>query len=237
MVYRCGTGDVNGATGRGRAPASAHSDTPPPAPQPRLAGRWSRGWLASYGVVTAAHDPVGPIPPGADPGTYDRVRRRVLWRMPSGLYLLGSRSGDERNLMTLNWATQVSTDPKLVAVGVEKSALTHRLVEAGGCFTLCVLARSDRAVVRAFVKPATWDGAGSTLNGHPVREGATGAPIFAGAAAWLDCQVRHHLDLGSHSLFVGEVVDAGEAARDEAGDDAGEPEVLRMEDTRMSYGG
>ena len=201
-----------------------------------MAGQWPRGWLASSGVVTAAHDPVGPIPPGADPATYDRVRRRVLWRMPSGLYLLGSRSGDERNLMTLNWATQVCTDPKLVAVGIEKPALTHRLVEEGGCFTLCVLARADRAVVRSFAKPAAWDGDASTLNGHAVREATTGAPVFARAAAWLDCRLRHHLDLGSHSLFVGEVVDAGEADA-EAGGDPTDLEVLRMEDTRMNYGG
>jgi hypothetical protein len=33
---------------------------------------------------------------------YDKLRRRVLWTMPSGLYGAGSRHGDRRNLMTLN---------------------------------------------------------------------------------------------------------------------------------------
>ncbi|HET9690050.1 MAG TPA: flavin reductase family protein [Acidimicrobiales bacterium] len=183
-------------------------------------------------MVTAAHDPVGPFPPGADPAAYDRLRRRVLWRMPTGLYLLGSRAGSERNLMTLNWATQVATAPKLVAVGVEVSALTHRLVAEGGCFSLCMLGRADRALVRSFVKPAAWDEQASTLNGHAVREAVTGAPVLAGAAAWVDCRVRDRLDLGSHTLFVGEVVDAGEA--DDPGDDV---TVLRMDDTRMNYGG
>jgi hypothetical protein len=32
----------------------------------------------------------------------DKLRRRVLWTMPSGLYVVGSRDGDRRNLMTLN---------------------------------------------------------------------------------------------------------------------------------------
>jgi flavin reductase (DIM6/NTAB) family NADH-FMN oxidoreductase RutF len=149
--------------------------------------------------------------------------------MPSGLYLLGSRHGDARNLMTLNWATQVAADPKLLAVSVEKPALTHRLIEAGGAFALSLLARADRALVRAFVKPAEWDGAASTLNGHPVREEVSGAPVLGAAVSWLDCQVRHTLDCGSHTLFVGEVLAAGEE-----GDTA---DILRMEDTRMNYGG
>jgi hypothetical protein len=54
--------------------------------------------------------PVGPFPPGVDTDEqrddYDRLRRRVLWTMPSGLYVVGSTDGDRKNLMTLNWATE-----------------------------------------------------------------------------------------------------------------------------------
>jgi len=50
--------------------------------------------------------PVGPYPPGVETDEqrdeYDRRRRRVLWKMPSGLYVAGSRAGDRRNGMTLN---------------------------------------------------------------------------------------------------------------------------------------
>jgi flavin reductase (DIM6/NTAB) family NADH-FMN oxidoreductase RutF len=55
--------------------------------------------------------PVGPFPPGADHDTYDRTRRRVLWMLPMGLYVLGSRSGERRNLMTINWVMQISVHP------------------------------------------------------------------------------------------------------------------------------
>ncbi|HET9732883.1 MAG TPA: flavin reductase family protein [Acidimicrobiales bacterium] len=161
---------------------------------------------------------------------YDRLRRRVMWAMPSGLYLLGSRCGEERNLMTLNWATQVSSEPKCVGVGVETGAVTHRLVDEGGAFALSIVAREDRAVVRRFVKPAVWDPEAGELNGHPVRAFATGAPVLAAAVAYLDCRVVQRVRLGSHTFFVGEVADAG-FLRDE------DVPVLRMEDTRMSYGG
>src|SRR5690348_15075100 len=98
-------------------------------------------------------EPIGPFPPGADQDEYDKLRRRVLWKMPSGLYVLGSRAGDERNLMTLNWATQVAFEPKLVAISVEQAAVTHRLVHEGGAFALNLVDREDRAIVRKFVKP------------------------------------------------------------------------------------
>nr|AOS95299.1 DIM6/NTAB family flavoprotein oxygenase [uncultured bacterium] len=97
--------------------------------------------------------PVGPFPPGAEPGEYDRLRRRVLWKMPSGLYVVGSRAGERRNAMTSNWATQVSFDPKLVGISVEKDAVTHELVEEGRVFALCLVSREDRAIVRKFTKP------------------------------------------------------------------------------------
>ncbi len=174
------------------------------------------------------HELVGPFPPGSDPESYDKLRRRLLWQLPMGLYLLGSAAGEEKNLMTLNWAMQVSTRPKQLAVSVERSALTHRLVAEGGCFALSLVSRQDRAVVRKFVKPAIHDREKKTLNEVAYKTATTGAPIPDLATGYLDCEVRQSLEAGSHTLFLGEVVDAG----------GGEgSEVLRMEDTRMSYGG
>jgi flavin reductase (DIM6/NTAB) family NADH-FMN oxidoreductase RutF len=175
--------------------------------------------------------PVGPVPGGADPAEYERLRRRVLWKLPTGLYLLGSRAGDRRNLMTMNWAMQVSVDPKHVAVSVETTAVTHGLIAAGRCFSVALVARDNKEVVRKFVKPPEHDLEAHTLAGFAYRDGLSGAPIPEFAIAYVDCGLRHSLDLGSHSLFVGEVLDADFA---QGAEDA---PVLRMEDTRMNYGG
>lgn len=175
-------------------------------------------------------EPVGPFPPDVDPVDYDKLRRRVLWSFPSGLYVIGSRAGAERNGMTANWVTQISFDPKLVGVSVEKDALTHRLIATGGSFTVCVIDREDRAIVRKFTKPVDVDESAGTLNSFPFRDGRSGAPILTQCVAWVDCELRQTVDAGGHSFFVGEVVDAG-FGKDEA------TPVLRMEDTRMNYGG
>jgi flavin reductase (DIM6/NTAB) family NADH-FMN oxidoreductase RutF len=178
--------------------------------------------------------PIGPYPPGIDDPEqqedYDKLRRRVLWSLPYGLYVVGSRAGDRRNGMTLNWATQLAFEPKLVGISVENTAFTHELISEGGTFTLNTIHREDRAIVRKFTKPVEVDTAACTLNGIPYREGLTGTPILVQAVAWLDCRVRQTVAVGNHTLFVGEIVDTG-FQQDEA------TPVLRMEDTRMNYGG
>ncbi len=154
---------------------------------------------------------------------------RVLWSIPNVLCLVGSRAGDEWNGMTQSWVTQVAMDPVLVAISVDSTAVTNRLIKEGGSFSINLWDRSDTRPFVKFSKPAARDG--MSLNGRPIREGATGVPIFSEALAYMECRVWNTVDCGTHDLFVGEVIDAGFN---------GEPEgrlVARMEDTRMKYGG
>lgn len=78
-----------------------------------------------------------------------------------------------------------------------------------------------------FSKPATKEG--MALNGRSIREGVTGAPVFEEAIAHVECEVRQAHDLGTHTLFIGEVVEA--AINDD------EARSASMADTRMKYGG
>jgi flavin reductase (DIM6/NTAB) family NADH-FMN oxidoreductase RutF len=157
----------------------------------------------------------------------DELLNKVTWKIPNALALVGSRSGDERNAMTTSWITQLSMAPVMIGVGVDNEAVTHRLISEGGSFSVNLWNAEDTRVFVKFSKPAADDGA--TLNGRAVRAATTGAPVFEEAIAWLDCVVRHRLDLGSHTLFVGEVVDA--FIRDDSARSAS------MSDTRMKYGG
>jgi flavin reductase (DIM6/NTAB) family NADH-FMN oxidoreductase RutF len=157
----------------------------------------------------------------------DELLNRVTWKIPNALALVGSRAGDEWNAMTTSWITQLSMEPVLVGVGIDNDAVTHRLIADGGSFTVNLWSADDTRVFVKFSKPATFEE--MTLNGRAVSAGVTGAPVFDEAIAYLDCAVRHQLDLGSHTLFIGEVVDA--AIRD---DDA---RSASMSDTRMKYGG
>ena len=166
-------------------------------------------------------------------GEFDRHRRRVLWSLPTGLYLIGSRFGEAVNLMTANLVVQVCLEPKLVAAAIEVDSVTADLITRSNAFSLSLLARQDKDVVRRFVKPVSEiersaDGTVVSMAGHPVREvGSPGLPVLTAATGFIVCTLMRREALGSHVLFIGEVAGVG-----------GEPtEVLRMHDTRMHYGG
>jgi len=159
----------------------------------------------------------------------DELLNRVTWKIPNALALIGSRAGDTWNGMTTSWITQLSMEPVLIGVGVDNTAVTHRLISDGGAFTVNLWSAEDTRVFVKFSKPATFDAAAMTLNDRPVRTEVTGAPVFVDAVAWMDCAVRATHVLGTHTLFVGEVVAAG------IGDDGARP--ASMSDTRMKYGG
>jgi flavin reductase (DIM6/NTAB) family NADH-FMN oxidoreductase RutF len=106
-------------------------------------------------------------------------------------------------------------------------------------------------MVRRFVKPATDVEFGpdqnlTVIQGETVVEVTGGVPVLAAADSWLACALWKTVGLeagpaedGSHVLFIGEVVDVGELSRGQPdpGTEPGRGEVLRMEDTRMNYGG
>ncbi len=113
---------------------------------------------------------------------------------------------------------------------MERPALTHRLIAAGGRFSLNTIDREDRAIVRKFTKPVEIDLAAGTANGFAFHDGPTGAPVLDQAPAWFDCELRQSVEVGDTTLFIGEIVACGfQRAEDTP--------VLRMEDTRMNYGG
>ena len=157
----------------------------------------------------------------------DELINKVTWKIPNALALVGSRAGDERNAMTTSWITQLSMEPVLIGVGVDKTAVTHRLIAEGGSFSVNLWSAADTRVFVKFSKPATYEDA--ALNGRAVSEAATGAPIFEEAIAWVDCELRQSVDVGTHTLFIGEVVAA--AVNDD------EARAAAMSDTRMKYGG
>ena len=157
----------------------------------------------------------------------DELLNKLTWKIPNALALVGSAHDGVRNGMTTSWITQLSMAPVLIGVSVDNTAVTHGLIAASGAFSVNLWDSNDTRVFVKFSKPAVDDG--ERLNGRAVHTAATGAPIFEEAIAWMDCAVRHTIDLGTHTLFAGEVVDA--AIRDD------EARSAAMGDTRMKYGG
>lgn len=151
----------------------------------------------------------------------------VTFKIPNALVLIGSASGEEWNGMTASWISQLSMEPVIIGVGIDNKAVTHRLISEGGSFTVNLWSAEDTKPFVKFSKPAERDG--NNLNGRPVFTATTGAPVFEEAIAWMDCELRQAIDLGTHTLFLGEIVDAAVNDADQR--------AAAMSDTRMKYGG
>ena len=96
------------------------------------------------------------------------------------------------------------------------------------------LGKGQQAVAYAFFKLAERDG--QKISGEPIRAGSTGAPVLENKPAFVECRLVTTLDEGDHSIFVGEVVDAG--ATPEPGGRADEATLLLKDLGEKSfYGG
>lgn len=175
----------------------------------------------------------------------DQQRRRLLWAMPAGIYVLGSTGGPKGpiHLMTHSLAMQASVEPCVVAVAVEAAARTHRLIEASKVVTLSVLRRDQRELVRRFVKPVDEvdtldDGTVTAMAGVPVAVAPSGAPYLPEALGCLDLVVVDARPFTSHTVFFCEVTAVAVAPEVLEGPASARlAAVLRMEDTRLNYGG
>jgi flavin reductase (DIM6/NTAB) family NADH-FMN oxidoreductase RutF len=147
------------------------------------------------------------------------AKKTTLRMIPYGLYVLTAASGDRVAAATVNWVTQASFEPPLVAVGVKADSHAHALIKESKAFALNVLGKGQQAMAYTFFKPA--DRQGQTISGEPFRAGTTGAPVLAGTPAYVECTLEATVELGDHSIFVGKVVEAGVAKAPEGrADDA-----------------
>ena len=128
--------------------------------------------------------------------------------IPYGLYFMTAEDKDGRiSAAIVNWVTQASFKPPLVAVGVKADSQIDNIVKTAGNFALNVLGKRQHGTAYAFFKPAERDG--QKICGKPFRAGSTGAPVLENTPAFVECRLVTTVEEGDHSIFVGKVVDAG----------------------------
>lgn len=137
------------------------------------------------------------------------MTHEALRQIPYGLYVVGVRGKDdgEMNATAASWVTQCSFDPPLLLVALRKPSRTYDVVKEGRVFSLNLLDKKDRRIIRALERPARSVGDKLGKVGH--MEEDTGAPILRDAFAYIECKVQAIYEPGDHALIVGEVVHAG----------------------------
>lgn len=138
------------------------------------------------------------------------AKKRVLRSVPYGLYALGVAGGPDGEPMgaLVAWLTQVSFEPPMLALAVERRSATLAALRRAGAFAVTVLPVDARALASRLGRSTeTTPGKLAGLSHRPAP--ASGAPIFDGGTGWLDCRVRGESAAGDHVLVVADVVEAG----------------------------
>ena len=132
--------------------------------------------------------------------------RRALRDLSYGLYIVTSREGDRLNGQMVNTVIQVTADPPRVAVIINKKNLTHEFISQSGVFGVSVL---DDTATMTFIGPFGFR-SGRDLDkfaGVDFKKGSTGVPLVIDhTLSLLEAKVFECVDLGTHSIFIGEVV-------------------------------
>ena len=156
----------------------------------------------------------------------EAAKKTTLLMIPYGLYILGTKSGDQYAAGTVNWVTQTSFKPPLVAMGVKHDSGLYQLLKISGTFALSFLESGQKDIAYAFFKPTAVEG--DRINGQRFETFETGAPVIEAAPAWVEGRVVGEVAVGDHITVVGEVTNAGLKR---------ESRLLTLEEVGVKYGG
>ena len=139
----------------------------------------------------------------------------ALFSISYGLYIVGSVMGGRPNAQVCNTVFQLTSAPMRIALGINKNNLTNEYIKSSGLLSVCVLGRDGHAMVRRFGFKS-----GREINKFENVEyfpGKLGAPVIDDCISYLECRVVTDLtlDVGSHTLFIAEVVDGAVRSKED----------------------
>lgn len=136
------------------------------------------------------------------------AKKTALRMIPYGLYVLTAKGADGQVAAAcINWVTQMSFKPPLIAIGVKADSGAHAIIETTREFVLNCLGKDGKGAAFAFFKPTVVEG--NKLSGEPFIDGTVvKAPVLESCPAHVECKVTDVVKRGDHTVFVAEVVEA-----------------------------
>ena len=156
--------------------------------------------------------------------------RDVLRLFTYGLYVAASAGPDGPRAATLSWVTQVSFEPKLIAVAVRKGTGIHDAIVASRRFSLHVVGQEQADFAKAFFRAGPAGRVAEDISGYRFTASERGVPVFDAAPAWLECEVvEEGCQGGDHAIMIAQVVASGYRSSSASS--------LALRDTPWHYGG
>ena len=133
--------------------------------------------------------------------------KKAMYKLSYGLFVLTAKEGEKDNGCIINTAIQAASTPNQVSICVNKANATHDMIRRTGEFTVSVI--SQRATFELFKHFGFQSGkeVDKFKNFTACERGANGIYyVTEGTNAFISVKVNQTADLGSHTMFVGELL-------------------------------
>lgn len=138
----------------------------------------------------------------------------LLFNVSYGLYIIGSVDEDKLNAMTSNTFIQVSNEPLRASVCLGKQNLTAEYVRKSGVFSASVLGQNNQELVKHFGYQSGRNV--DKFKGMSYITGEkTGCPGILNTICFLECEVEQIVDLETHYMFIGKVLNGEKFEKDD----------------------
>ena len=135
------------------------------------------------------------------PVSYDEFRQ-AMRRFAANVNVITCADREYLNGMTATAVASVTADPPSVLIIVNHSARSHAIIKNTRAFTINVLAADQKSVAIHFAsKPA------DPFGGIAHTIGSNRCPIINGIVAHLECAVVQHFEFGTHTIFIGKILE------------------------------
>lgn len=156
----------------------------------------------------------------------EAAKKTALRMIPYGLFVMTVKDENTMTAAAVNWLTQASFQPPLVVLGAKADAPSTAMIQSSGLFNINVLETGQVQLASAFFKHVEPDG--NKFGDIEFSLSPNGLPVLTDALAFFECRVRETVVIGDHTIFVGEVIEAGVQRE-------GNP--LTLAETGFKYGG
>ncbi|QPJ66525.1 MAG: flavin reductase family protein [Candidatus Nitrohelix vancouverensis] len=126
---------------------------------------------------------------------------KALGRVPSGLFIVTARHGDEEDGVLASWVNQCAFDPPAVTVALGKTRAARLLIEASETFIVNVIGKEGD-----LLKQFTGSKKNDVFDGVKTKKSAKGPRILSDAVSYLECRLISFAPAGDHVVYIGEIV-------------------------------
>jgi flavin reductase (DIM6/NTAB) family NADH-FMN oxidoreductase RutF/rubredoxin len=136
------------------------------------------------------------------------MKYKAFHKLSYGLYIIATELNGKKFGYVGNTAFQVTSEPAQIVISSHKNNFTTSKILESRKFSISVLKKEVNTSLIGefgFMSGSDID----KFRNHDTITSVTGAPIILDSSvAWFDCKVVNSIDVGSHILILGEVLDS-----------------------------